>query len=322
MNLQQIAQLGRQAAMEKMAEQPEDLSGLDTPIPLEPNVDPSIDLMARAVRTLSHPDEVTDDARADTWARKTIEGKLHSGEQDSPRGALFKSIKEQGKIPPTYRPMTPWPERLFRQRHGQRELYDSAAVDRVEYRNAYARLGSGNQPFTKYEKSLLGIPHPSTVGIGYVPQLSLRKHLWPYESDERETPYDFDGVTNYWATRNHETEHAFQQPARRWANSPPQQSLGNREYEVGPSIGDIIFRAEQFAKEEGKDLEHTVKLPGGVEHDINWMRRQAKEHNYWGPSNPMIQGRGRSMTDLIFNTPEGRAWYKQMVERQRGLYEP
>jgi uncharacterized cupredoxin-like copper-binding protein len=80
--------------------------------------------------------------------------------------------------------------------------------------------------------------------------------------------------------------------------------------EVGPSIADLIFRGEQFAKEEGKPLQHTVKLPGGVEHDINWMRQQAREHGYWGKDGQPP----RSMHDLIFNTSTGRQWYKRMVE--------
>jgi len=75
--------------------------------------------------------------------------------------------------------------------------------------------------------------------------------------------------------------------------------------EVGPSVGDLVFRSEQFAREEGKPLQHQVQLPGGKTHDINWMRQQAKQHGYWD---------GRPMDDLIFNTPEGRQWYQQMAD--------
>jgi hypothetical protein len=73
--------------------------------------------------------------------------------------------------------------------------------------------------------------------------------------------------------------------------------------EVGPAIGDLVFMGEQFKLENNKPLDHTVTLPGGKSHDINWMMAQAKQHGYWD---------GRSMSDLVFNTTEGRQWFEQM----------
>ena len=85
-------------------------------------------------------------------------------------------------------------------------------------------------------------------------------------------------------------------------------AIENARVEVGPSIGDLVFRAEQFKREEGKPLQHIVNLPGNKRHDINWMRDQALQHGYWD---------GRSMHDLIFGTPEGRQWYNQMVQGEQ-----
>lgn len=101
--------------------------------------------------------------------------------------------------------------------------------------------------------------------------------------------------------KNHEHEHAFQQT--------PKDSLR----EIGPSIGDLVFMGEQFAKEQGKPLNHQVNLPGGKTHDINWMREMATKHGYWD---------GRPMSDLIFNTQEGRQWLEQMSGQQQPTNQP
>ena len=71
--------------------------------------------------------------------------------------------------------------------------------------------------------------------------------------------------------------------------------------ELGPSIGDLVFRSEQFAKEHGKPLEHTVTFPSGKEHDINWMRQQAQQHGYWD---------GQSMDSLLMDNTAGQQWLR------------
>lgn len=71
--------------------------------------------------------------------------------------------------------------------------------------------------------------------------------------------------------------------------------------ELGPTIGDLVFRSEQFAKEHGKPLEHTVQFPSGKQHDINWMRQQAQQHGYWD---------GQSMDSLLMDNTAGQQWLR------------
>ena len=78
---------------------------------------------------------------------------------------------------------------------------------------------------------------------------------------------------------------AHHEAATRWSRTWQQEGLEQsrnllQDKEVGPSVGDLVFRGEQFAREEGKPLQHQVQLPGGKTHDINWMREQAKQHGY------------------------------------------
>lgn len=96
--------------------------------------------------------------------------------------------------------------------------------------------------------------------------------------------------------KNHEAEHAFN------------QTTNDALREIGPAVGDLVFMGEKFAKEQGYPLNHTVQLPGGKTHDINWMREMATKHGYWD---------GRSMSDLLFNTPEGRQWLSQLSPEDR-----
>jgi len=72
----------------------------------------------------------------------------------------------------------------------------------------------------------------------------------------------------FYAIGNHEAEHNTRQA--------PTDSMR----EVGPAIGDLVFMGEQFKLENNKPLDHTVTLPGGKSHDINWMMAQAKQHGY------------------------------------------
>lgn len=79
------------------------------------------------------------------------------------------------------------------------------------------------------------------------------------------------------------------------------ESPGRKYDEIGPSIGDLVFRSEQFAKEHGKPLEHTVNFPNGKQHDINWMREQAQQHGYWD---------GQSMDSLLMDNTAGQQWLR------------
>ena len=117
---------------------------------------------------------------------------------------------------------------------------------------------------------------------------------------------NFAAGMGYNAVANHEMEHAHDQPIEK-----SQRVHDSKIREVGPAVGDLVFRSEQFAREEGKPLKHKVLLPGAVQHDINWMREQARQHGYFD---------GRSMSDLIFNTPAGKSWYKkQLLGRKYGF---
>ena len=289
-----------------------------TPVPLEPNVDP-----ATLQRRLE--DAQQESYRNHRFGIKRVEDILHDGTPDSPRGALFKSIAEQGTVPPTYSHGTMWPERLYLQRHGDRDLRNPEGIIHRGNTSGWATMGSGDD---KTGWGIGNVPPELHFPANWSQQqkLDYYRSSAPAADGRGQQPYDFDDVINYWTTKNHEAEHAFQQhdlDRRRIIDKNPKfvgpkQLYEDNQLEIGPSIGDLIFRAEQFAKDEGKDLEHTVKLPGGIELDINWMRDQARKRGYWGGP----EGEpARSMQDLIFNTPEGRAWYKQMVERQRGFEE-
>lgn len=182
-----------------------------------------------------------------------------------------------------------------------------------------ATLQSAYQP-TPVSQSLLakrnaGFPRPqpppdsSPKNVAYSRngQAFVTRDINQFPEDARELAANFGQST----IENHEMEHAHRQPHSLFINGKYRGTSAVRPYdeqEVGPSIGDLVFRAEQFAKEEGKPLQHKVELPGGKQHDINWMRQQAQQHGYWD---------GRSMDDLIFNNRAGQQWYNQMVEGQR-----
>ncbi len=100
---------------------------------------------------------------------------------------------------------------------------------------------------------------------------------------------------------NHEAEHKRQFAPFVGSDMNQAQQLTS---EIGPTIGDIVFSGEVFRNREGKNPDVPVKFYGDGRkvHDLKWMMDQARSHGYFD---------GRSMHDLIFNTPEGRAWYKQ-----------
>jgi hypothetical protein len=100
---------------------------------------------------------------------------------------------------------------------------------------------------------------------------------------------------------NHELEHAMSQD--------PGSYNANREKEVGPAIGDMVFASERFSLENNKPLDHTVRFPGGSSHSAEWMQQQAKRHGYWD---------GRSMTELLFGTDAGRQWLRSKMDGSPG----
>lgn len=112
---------------------------------------------------------------------------------------------------------------------------------------------------------------------------------------------DFHNNLGFGGVANHELEHAHGQPI-----GMPNDA---KQREYGTSIGDLVFRAEQFQQEEGKPLDHTVRFPGGSSHNIQWMQEQAKKHGYWD---------GRPMTNLLFDTQEGQAWLRSKMPGRYG----
>jgi len=115
-----------------------------------------------------------------------------------------------------------------------------------------------------------------------------------------------------------------------------------RSSEVANSMADLVFMGEEFKRQTGKDLQHTVEFPGLMpkypwpkrsdpdydakadkvfaqekawmaedhtkKHDINWMVDMAKKHGYFGKDGKP----GRSMEDLL-TTDAGRQWLFQAV---------
>jgi len=89
---------------------------------------------------------------------------------------------------------------------------------------------------------------------------------------------------------NHEFEHAYAQPA----------GTHHSAAEIAPVLGDIVFGAEAFRRQAGKDLKG--KIPYGFKNqEAGWMRQQASKHGYFD---------GKSMTELL-RTPEGLSYLRQ-----------
>lgn len=192
-----------------------------------------------------------------------VEDILHTGlVSTTPRASVAAAAYAQANKLPEYKSMTG--ERLFRQRFPLAKIYPSDVSGL--HKGGYALEGKPHVPES---------PSPGTLS-------------------ER---------TGYYETANHEAEHAYNQ---KWTTATTSKGL-KYSYapvasEIGPSIGDIIFMSEQFAKEQGKPLQYEVTLPGGVKHDVNWMREQATKHGYWD---------GRSM-DSLLATPEGKQWLNRL----------
>ena len=114
---------------------------------------------------------------------------------------------------------------------------------------------------------------------------------------------------------NHELEHAVNQPTQRGTGFPAANVFKGEAREIAPSVGDLVFMAEQFKRQNKKPLQHAVNLTpanyrndateGGMKVDANWMADQAKRHGYFD---------GRSMEDLLLNTPEGQRWLQRAFE--------
>lgn len=89
---------------------------------------------------------------------------------------------------------------------------------------------------------------------------------------------------------NHELEHAYGQSA----------AMPNEVAEIAPVLGDVVFGAESFRRQEGKPL--SGKIPVGYKNqDAEWMRQQAQKHGYFD---------GRPMQSLL-NTPAGLSYLNQ-----------
>jgi hypothetical protein len=73
--------------------------------------------------------------------------------------------------------------------------------------------------------------------------------------------------------------------------------------EIAPVMGDLVFTAENFRRQEGRPLTGAMTLPGKKPSDIEWMRRMAQKHGYFD---------GRGMQELL-ETPAGRSFVKQMA---------
>jgi hypothetical protein len=106
-------------------------------------------------------------------------------------------------------------------------------------------------------------------------------------------PSKIEKQFGYYGVANHESEHAYNQDRK--------DPIIKKYVELAPTTGDLVFLGQQFQNETGKPLDHRVHLPGSS-HDIKWMQDQAAKHGYFD---------GRSMQDMLFNTPEGRQWVRK-----------
>ncbi len=208
-----------------------------------------------------------------------VQKKLHSLNATSPRAQMATAIQQQttSKAPPhaAYRGSEVADEML-------RERNPGASVTPTDESRAFAR-----------------------DGVAYVPS-----ELLSFPEAIRPTVAAMGSQT----IANHELEHATKQPAKVAADQlGSEHSPDQTAREIGPSMGDLAFRAEQFKREEGKPLDVQIELPGGIKHDAQWIADQAKQHGYF---------EGRSMHDLLFNTEAGQQYMKQMATREAAMNEP
>jgi hypothetical protein len=292
MSLQQIAQLGRLAAMEKVAAPfSKQQSGKYLPEPTQ------------AMFKKLNPRQVA---------------KFQSGVYSNPEGSRFSSLNALAQqATPSYAQdlNSPVAHTMTARRYGGQvptaKAYPAAGL-------GFGRRGipgtrgvdeRGNTTYARYGTLGMVRPEDGKKEMYMSPNEDIQKMLNSPTSGYSE----YKIPTTYLSRAgiiNHEGEHKFNQPyVPRFPNNP--EALNARAVsETAPAIGDIVFGGEKFRQEEGRDPQHTVQFPGGKEHDINWMINQAKEHGYF---------KGRSMHDLIFNTQAGRQWYKQNIENMQRM---
>jgi hypothetical protein len=156
----------------------------------------------------------------------------------------------------------------------QGTVYDpasDAAMRLMRRRNPGRQLQSTLQP----KPSMPGMPYGRTgQGKVFIPE-KLDKTIQPYGKG---------------LIANHEMEHAYAQ-----TNSIPKDVS-----EIAPVIGDLVFGAESFRRQEKKPLRGNISV-GSKERPIEWMRQQAMQHGYFD---------GRSMQDLL-QTPAGLSYLSQ-----------
>jgi hypothetical protein len=204
-----------------------------------------------------------------------VQKELHSLKPESPRGQVAGAVAEQStqKLPPhvAYKG-TESGEELLAQRNKNTDVVDTNEKP----------VARGGVAFVPSELPTLG------------------------DSGEQATIANLGKQT----VANHELEHATNQPERNSVDRMGKEGVApeNDLREIGPAVGDIVFRAEQFEMDEGKPLDLEVELPGGKKHDVKWMQEQARKHGYFD---------GKSMHDLVFNTEAGRQWAKQMADRKK-----
>lgn len=157
-----------------------------------------------------------------------------------------------------------------------------------------------------YGEDTLQSPQALPGGHAYVPRLN---------DIAENTSRNFLQQMGRPAIINHELEHAANQPTQSGRNFPYASAFKGESREIAPTIGDLVFMTEQFRRQNKKPLQHTVNLTppdyrkdvanGGMQVDANWMADQAKRHGYFD---------GRSMEDLLLNTPEGQRWLQRAFE--------
>jgi hypothetical protein len=375
MRLQKIAQLGRQAAMEKLGDDFQqratqqgykpvtEFPEFPDPASLEPPIGKFMKGVLQDPKLSKQVPKLQNIVNAPWFDAPTG----YSWPTRSLRGEMFKAVVEQGKkVPPTYRDTTPWSGRLLRQRHGERVLrpiLESDGIDATGTPRGFAARGRGRgwvpklpqfpsndqdrvmnrnailnhelehgydqkEPLlfnideipwrtegqiTKNEEILKGLDpksSPSYVLGSEASDPDLASRIGDYNKWSRGQQLAARSERDWKDKYSEFVNQARAMAIRRSRDNPPLADIESAQTsEIGPSIGDLIFRREQFAREEGKPLEHVVTFPGGKAHDINWMGQQAREHGYWGKD----EQAPRSMSELVLKTKAGQQWYKQIL---------
>jgi len=210
---------------------------------------------------------------------------VHSGEDDSPRGDFLNKIQKKrdkdyfdGKVglEERYNQDSFNAKLLLERRHGQTHVHSLE-----DYQGAKATAGSGNAYVSK------------NGGV-------------------------FESKMGYGAIANHELEHAYQQrytqlgplseksdihSIRQFSKNVETLLKEDKVSEIGPSLGDLVFLAEQGKLDFGsKSVKHNVKI-GNKSFDINQLMQLANQGGYW---------QGQSMHNILFNSSEGQNFLKEI----------